>query len=343
MRGLAAPLTKLIIFTVVTVLATGVLVFTIANINFNGTTDYKARFTDVTALHTGDEVRIAGVVVGKVQSINIVDKNDAEIGFSVQKDVKLPKSVTAAVKYKNLVGQKYIALDQGTGDPNATLPPGGVIGLNHTKPALDLTHLFNGFRPLFAALNPNDVNKLSYEIIQVLQGEGGTVDTLLAHTASLTSTIANKDDVIGKVINNLNSVLTTINARTPQLSHLIVTVQQLVSGLAADRKPIGDAISTLAQLAPSVSGLLQQARGPLKADISNLGALTSNLNDSQDVVQHFIQHLPKKLDALIPAASYGSWFNFFLCSTSASVAVPPVINNPIKLDLPASSAARCTS
>lgn len=343
MRGLAAPLTKLIIFVVVTVLATGVLAFTIANVNFTGTDEYTARFSDVTALHTGDEVRIAGVIVGKVQSIRIVDKDTAEVGFSVQQDITLPRAVRASVKWKNLVGQKYIALERGTGDPNAVLPPGGTIPLQHTDPPLDLTHLFNGFQPLFAAINPQDVNQLSYEIIQVLQGEGGTVASLLAHTASLTSKIANKDQVIGKVIDNLNAVLATVNAHSPQLSQLIITVQRLISGLAADRKPIGDAVSALAELAPSVSGLVSRSRQPLHDDIQQLGALTRNLNANQDVMEHFIQFLPTKLARLTPAASYGSWFNFFLCSAGGSLSVPPILSQPVSVDLPPSSAARCTS
>src|SRR5205807_8802543 len=135
------------------------------------------------------------------------------------------------IKYRNLVGQRYIALDAAPGSPGAMLPADGVIPLDRTKPALDLTALFNGFKPLFQALSPDDVNKLSYEIIQVLQGEGGTIDNLLSHTASLTQTIASKDQVIGQVIDNLNSVLDTVNSRSNQLSDLVVQLPQLVPGL----------------------------------------------------------------------------------------------------------------
>src|SRR5690606_41357286 len=114
--------------------------------------------------------------------------------------------------------------------------------LERTARACDLNELVNGFKPLFRALSPDDVNKLSYEIIQVLQGEGGTVESLLQRTASLTTTIAEKDQVIGQVITNLNSVLTTINERTPQLDQLIVRLQKLVSGLASAGEPIGRSI-----------------------------------------------------------------------------------------------------
>jgi phospholipid/cholesterol/gamma-HCH transport system substrate-binding protein len=321
----AGPLTKLIIFVVITVAATAVLGLTIANVNFGGADTYSARFTDVTSLNAGDDVRIAGVKVGEVKSISIVDRRQAEVRFSVQNDVRLPASVTATIKYRNLVGQRYISLAQGTGAMDAVLPAGATIPLARTQPALDLTELFNGFKPLFQALSPDDVNQLSYEIVQVFQGEGGTVDSLLSSTASLTSTIADKDKVIGQVIDNLNSVLDTVNAHSTQLSDLIVTTQQLVSGLAADRQPISDAIGSLGDLANTTAGLLDQGRAPLKTDIAGLGTLSKNLNANQGTVQHFIQFLPQKLQAIIPTASYGSWFNFFLCSADGTISVPPVI------------------
>ncbi|MFL6118293.1 MCE family protein, partial [Actinophytocola sp.] len=211
-----------------------------------------------------------------------------------------------------------------------------------TTTDLNLTELINGFKPLFRALSPDDVNKLSYEIIQVLQGEGGTVESLLAHTASLTSAIAGRDQVIGQVIDNLNSALTTINQRGQKLSDLIVTVQQLVSGLAADREPIGDAIDALGGLADTTAGLLEQARAPLKEDISALGGLVNNLNDSESVVEHFIQFLPEKTAKLTRLVSYGSWFNFYLCSASGEVSIPGIITQPIDVPVASASSARCS-
>jgi phospholipid/cholesterol/gamma-HCH transport system substrate-binding protein len=338
-RGIAGPLTKLVIFMVITVLATSLLALTIANIDLRSASDYSARFSDVTSLNVGDDVRIAGVRVGSVDRIQVVDRRQAQVSFSVDGGRKLPASVTATIKYRNLVGQRYIALEPGAGDPNAVLPVGGTIPLDHTKPALDLTVLFNGFKPLFQALSPDDVNKLSYEIIQVLQGEGGTIDSLLAHTASLTSTIAGKDQVIGQVIDNLNSVLTTVNAHGDQLSALISQLQQLVSGFAEERKPIGDSIVALGDLADSTAGLLQQGRQPLKDDIAQLGSLSKNLGDN-DLLNQFLQTLPGKVETITRTATYGSWFNFFLCSASGTIAVPPIIS-PVTLPVEPVTQARC--
>ncbi|EWM15529.1 MULTISPECIES: MCE family protein [unclassified Kutzneria] len=339
MRGIAGPLTKLVIFMVITVLATTLLALTIANIDLRSASDYSARFSDVTSLNVGDDVRIAGVRVGSVDSIQVVDRRQAQVAFSIDGGHRLPSSVTATIKYRNLVGQRYIALEPGAGDPNSMLPAGGTIPLDHTKPALDLTVLFNGFKPLFQALSPDDVNKLSYEIIQVLQGEGGTIDSLLAHTASLTTTIADKDKVIGQLIDNLNSVLDTVNAHGDQLSTLISQLQQLVTGFAQERKPIGDSIAALGDLADSTAGLLQQGREPLKNDIAQLGVLSKNLGDN-DTLNQFLQTLPGKVETITRTATYGSWFNFFLCSASGTVAVPPIIS-PVTLPVAPVTQARC--
>ena len=343
MRSLTAPLVKLALFAVITIAATSVLAISIANTNLSSTNDYTARFTDATLLLPGDDVRIAGVRVGQVEDVSIVDRKQAEVKFSVSAGRKLPAGVTAQIKFRNLVGQRYIALGQGISkDPNAILRPGGNIPIERTKPALDLTELFNGFKPLFRALNPTDVNKLSYELIQVLQGEGGTVETLLAHTASLTTAIADKDKVIGELIGNLNGVLDTVNARGTQLSDLITTLQQLVSGLSQDRKPIGDAIDALGGLATTTSGLLEEVRAPLKQDIANLGVLTDKLNAHEKEVEHFIQFLPIKTATLTRTVSYGSWFNFFLCSAEGSVSIPGLITQPINIPVTQANLARCS-
>jgi len=151
-------LLKLIIFAVVTLLLTGALVQTIGNISFASESTYKARFTDITGLFQGNDVKIAGVKVGQVKSTKVVDKRLAELTFTVRKDIRLRRSTEANIKYLNLVGGRFLALEEGPGDPSL-LPRGGTIPVANTKPSLDLTVLFNGFKPLFTALNPKDVNK----------------------------------------------------------------------------------------------------------------------------------------------------------------------------------------
>ena len=316
MRKLAGPLVKGLIFVLITGFATAVLAVSISNTNVGNTITYSARFTDVTSLNPGDDVRIRGVRVGQVDELSVVDQNLALVTFSVDRSRPLPADVTATIKYRNMVGQRYVALDRGEKLSANLLPPNGQIPIDRTSPALDLTDLFNGFKPLFQALSPEDVNELSGEIVQVLQGEGGTIDSLLSHTGSLTSTIAQRDEVIGQVIDNLNSVLTNINNQGDALSTLVSTLQQLVSGLAGDRAAIGEAIEGMGELTYATAGLLAQARQPLKDSISGLGMLASNLVSGSAELEQFLVSTPEKFDRIGRNASYGSWLNFYLCEAT---------------------------
>jgi phospholipid/cholesterol/gamma-HCH transport system substrate-binding protein len=340
-KSIAGPLIKSIIFIAITATVTAVLGISIAHTGVSATVGYHAVFSDVTGLIPGDDVDIAGVRVGQVTSVAVYRRNLALVSFSLPAGRTLPASATAQVKYLNLVGQRYINLGQGTGPVGRTLPPGGTIPLASTVPALDLTELFNGFQPLFQALSPGDVNQLSSDIIQVFQGESPDITALVATVGSLTTSLATKDKVIGQVIHNLNSVLTTITSRGNALGNLVTTLQQLVSGLAADRQPIGSAIAAISNLTSATAGLLQVGRAPLAADITQLGRLSQNLAANSGVVGTFLQDLPAKMAMIARAASYGSWFNLYLCSATVT-GVKNAFGGPAPGGVPV-TAARCRS
>ncbi|WP_333760946.1 MCE family protein [Streptomyces sp. IBSBF 2390] len=321
-RQTAAPLVKFSLFALVTIAATALLAATIVNVSLTSKETYHAVFTDVTGLETGDDIRVAGVRVGEVEGIRIKDRTLAEVTFTVSAERPLLAGTRAVVRYRNLVGQRYIALTEGPGDGTTRLRPGGTIPLSRTRPALDLNALLNGFKPLFAALSPSDVNQLATEIVRTLQGEGGTVNSLLAHTASLTSTLADRDKLIGSVIDNLNTVLETLDKRGSRFSGLLTQLRRVVSGLSADRKPIGESLVIIGDLTDVTSGLLKDARPPLKDDIGGIGDLTGTLNRNENTVEGVLKRLPNKLEKLTGTASYGSWFNFYLCDFDGRIVLP---------------------
>ncbi len=174
----------------------------------------------------------------------------------------------------------------------------------------------------------------------MLQGQGGTVASLLASTSSLTNTLADRDEVIGQVIDNLNSVLDTVNARDEQLSNLIISLQALVSGLAQDREPIGEAIVSIGRLTEVTSSFVGEARPALRDDIAALGDLSGNLNATAPKLEQTIQFLPYKLDTITRAASYGSWFQFYLCGLTGSVGLEPYLP-PTEIPAYSSPSPRC--
>lgn len=312
---------KLLIFAVIATLATAVLAITISNTQFVPSRTYNLIFTDAAGLNSGDEVRIAGVRVGEVKGIKLYQGHLAKVTVSVVKEQILPRSTQAQLRYRNLMGQRYISLTEGSGQ-GGDLPAGGTIPKEQTQPALDLTALFNGFRPLLRAIKPQDVNQLTYQIIQVLQGEGGTVNGLLAHVASLTETLGNRDEVIGRVIDNLDKVIATIDSRDQEVSGLITNLKSLVSGLATDRHAIGESLVSVNQLIYTTNGLLTDVRPSVKTDIATLGHLSKILAQNGNQLDKAFAAMPTNFMLLDRSASYGSWFNFYLCSMDARIRLP---------------------
>ncbi|GAB3024880.1 ABC transporter substrate-binding protein [Nocardioides flavus (ex Wang et al. 2016)] len=325
----SVDLVKLLVFVVVTSLATTVLVVTIGNLGFGSSRQYRAEFTDATGVNKGDDIRVAGVRVGTVDDVEIVDRTRALITFSVDEETSVNGGTNATIRYRNLVGQRYISLTQEVGDTRR-LPPGSTIPVSRTKPALDLTVLFNGFKPLFQALSPEDVNQLSFELIQVFQGEGGTLEGLLAHTASVTSTLADRDEVIGELIDNLSLVLDHVADRDEQLTRLIRSFRTLVGGLKKDRNAILGSLEEVSALSVETASLIDGIREPFVKDIKELRAVAGSVDKNKAELDRALQVLPIKLNKIGRTAIYGSFFNFYLCEFQGRVNLPGNNQIPVK-------------
>lgn len=316
----SAALIKLIVFIVVTSILTLGLATTIGNINFGGNRTYKAVFADVTGLLPGNEVRVAGVRVGQVGEIEVFENDLARVTFTLDGDRELAESTILRLRYRNIVGERYIGLTQGPGSSDP-VKPGTTVPLAQTRNALDLTVLFNGFRPLFQALDPATVNDAAFEIIQTLQGEGGTVESLMQRTASLTTTLAERDAVIGRVLDNMEEVLATVDDRDTELADLIIQLKRLATGFAQDREVIGASLDGISDLTSATAGLFRDIRPPLKQDITELRELAVTLDDNKGTVDGVLQRLPGKLDLIIGTATYGSFFNFYLCGADGQLII----------------------
>ncbi|MBM0125676.1 MCE family protein [Pimelobacter simplex] len=343
LRGLdkktSGDLVRLVVFMVSTALATSVLIITIGNLSFGATKEYAAEFSDATGVNKGDDIRIAGVKVGTVQEVAIVGAEKARVTFTVDADRRLDDATHATIKYRNLIGQRYISLTQ-EGDGGQRLKEEAAIPVDRTRPALDLTALFNGFKPLFQALSPDDINKLSYEIVQVFQGEGGTVEGLLSSTASVTQTLADRDQVIGELLSNLDYVLDHVADRDKQLTNLIDSFRSLVGGLNEDREAILGSLDSISELSVQTAALVTDIKDPFIKDIKELRKVAGNLDENRQEIDRALQVLPIKLTKIGRTATYGSWFNFYLCHFKATIKVPG-LNNPIGATYGA-TADRCT-
>ncbi|SEB03209.1 MULTISPECIES: MCE family protein [unclassified Mycobacterium] len=318
MKRSNSTLIKFSVFAAVMVLMTVFLFMAFGQYRSGSTSQYKAVFADASRLKGGDSVRVAGVRVGTVNDVELQDDHKVLVTFDADKDVALTTGTKVAVRYLNLVGDRFLELTAAPGS-SRILPAGSTIGEDRTSGALDLDLLLNGLRPVVRGLNPQDVNALTSSLVQIFQGQGDNLDSLLGRTSSFSNTVADNAQTVSHLIDNLNQVVGTLSKDGNQFSGAIDKLQQLISGLAQDRDPIGSAITQLDQGTASITSLLNQAREPLKLTVDELNRLAPFLDDHKTVLDRGIQKDVEVYHKLARLGSYGSWIMYYICGLQVRV------------------------
>jgi phospholipid/cholesterol/gamma-HCH transport system substrate-binding protein len=312
---------KVGIFTVTMLLVAAGLVVIFGEFRFGPSNTFHANFIDATRLKGGQKVRIAGVPVGSVKNVKLNPNNTVDVAFTVDKRYTLYSSTRAVIRYDNLVGDRFLEITSGPGELRK-LRPGATIDQQHTQPALDLDALLGGLRPVLKGLDANKINTVSSYVIELLQGQGGALSNLLADTNAFGSTLGGRDQVIGDVINNLNAVLTTVDAKGAQFSASVDELQKLITGLAQGRDAVAGAIPPLASTASDLTEFLKRGRRPLQGNIENVRPLATEITDRMPEVNNDIEQLGEDYLRLSALGAYGAYFNIYFCSVSLKINGP---------------------
>ncbi len=318
MSGSRGMLVKFLVFATVMSVLTVFLFFTFGQYRTGSTDGYSAVFTDASRLKSGDTVRVAGIRVGTVTDVSLQSDHEVLVEFDADRGLKLTSGTKAAIRYLNLTGDRYLELADGPGSTRL-LPPGSRIPVDRTQPALDLDLLLSGLKPVVQGLNPQDVNALTASLVQVFQGEGDTLDSLLSKTSSFTSTIADDNQTVQSLIDNLDTVLGTVAKNGDQFSGTIDRLEKLISGLSADRDPIGTAITSLDNGTASLADLLTQARPPLAGVVDQLNRVAPNLQSGKGYLDGALQRAPGNYRKLARIGAYGSFVQYYICEISIRV------------------------
>ncbi|MGP4055577.1 MCE family protein [Mycobacterium sp. 4D054] len=306
-------LIKFAAFATVMTLLTAALFLAFSEYRGGSANSYSAVFTDSSSLKEGDSVRVSGIRVGAVSSISLQPDKTVVVEFDADRDVVLTTATKVAVRYLNLVGDRYLELLDSPGQMQI-LPPGAQIPRERTEPALDLDLLLGGLKPVIRGLNPQDVNALTSSLIQIFQGQGGTLESILSKTSSFSETIADRHDAVERLIDNLNTVAKALADDGPAFSATIDKLQTLVAGLTADRDPIGTAIEKLDRGTASVADLLTHARPPLKGTADELNRLAPLLDTDKELIDTALQKAPNNYRKLVRLGAYGSFINYYICA-----------------------------
>lgn len=308
-------LIKVSVFAVVMLLISAGLVVIFGEIRFASSNTYHATFTDASRLKGGEDVRIAGVPVGSVGDVKLNPDNTVDVAFNIDKKYQMYTSTRAAIRYENLVGDRYMEITSGPGELRK-LPSGGMVPIDRTQPALDLDALLGGLRPVVKGLDGEQINQISGAVIESLQGEGGALSRLLSETGTFSQTLGDRYQVISEAIRNLNEVLGTIDEKSVEFDASVDELQKLVSGLAEGRDPIAGAIPPLASASADLTDMLANSRRPLQGVLENLRPLATELDNRKDEVNRVIEPLAENYLRLNSLGAYGSYFNYYICATT---------------------------
>lgn len=338
MKELKGAALRLGIFLVVCALGGFVLLAVFGQFRFEQGKNYFAQFVNVSGLREGDIVRIAGVEVGQVQAISVNRDAKVTVEFSADESVLLTEGSRAAIRYDDLIGNRYLALLEGAGALQK-LKPGDTIPVTRTEPALDLDTLVGGFRPLFRALDPNQVNELTGQLIDAFQGQGPTIGSFLNEAAAVTNTLADRDLLIGEVIDNLNVVLGSLGGQSERFDKAVTSLSALVHGLADRRTDLSNAVAYVDAGAGSFADLMSRAQEPFHRMIQQLDRAAGIAVADHEYLDRFIDQLPDKYRALNRQAMYGDFFSFYLCD--AVLKLNGKGGQPVYVKVAGQSTGRC--
>lgn len=242
MRSVTKSVVWLTIFTAVAVVCTLIVLTALRSPVTGALSRYTATFSDVSGLYVGDDVRISGVQVGKVQTIRL-DGRVAKVDFSAQADHPLFTNTVAAVRYQTLIGQRYVELVQPA-KPDNRLPDGGFIPIGQTVPSFDVAKLFNGFQPIFQTLDPAQFNLLGENLLRLIQGDESGIGPFLHDLDEISKLAVDRQLVITTMIRNLSAISQDLGGKSGQLFSLITQLNEVLSQFGSKAEEFRAALDT---------------------------------------------------------------------------------------------------
>lgn len=307
-RGVAI---KLGLFAAFTGFVTILLASVIGNFSpFRSRYPVAAVFDDVTGLLKGDPVTLAGVTIGKVNGAH-VEKGLAVVDMSIDSAVKLPKTTTVEVRYRNLIGLRVVNLDPQDGAP-PYLKEGERIPVDQTQGPLDLDDVFNNLKPLLTGFNASDLNTLSKALVVSFADHKDDIDAVLADTARFFNTLAGTGDDLGSLIEGVSSVATAAADERAELERLLSALATVGTTLAGNSGELGRILTNLDVVTGDLGRLIRDNRKGLEQDLDDLAEVLGIVVEHQGDLTQILNHLDDQLRATLRAMSYGEWGNLYV-------------------------------
>jgi phospholipid/cholesterol/gamma-HCH transport system substrate-binding protein len=275
MRKLYKPVFWLTAFTAVATVC-AILLLTALRSPVNGPVSrYTATFTDVSGLDVGNDVRISGVQVGKVEAVRLEGRT-AKVDFTALNEHPVYNNTIAAVRYQNLLGQRYVELVQ-TSSAGGRLPTGSTIPVGQTVPSFDITKLFNGFRPVFQTLDAAQLNQFGENLLRLIQGDDTGIGPVLRDLDAISKYAVNRQAVITVLIRNLGELSRDLGGKSQQLFQLIAALNDALATFTSKAEEFRTSVDIELPMLRNLVRILQTAEHGFDASTSPLYGLATRV------------------------------------------------------------------
>jgi phospholipid/cholesterol/gamma-HCH transport system substrate-binding protein len=295
----------------------------------------RATFDDVTGVLPNDNVKIAGVIVGKVTKVKVVDGR-AQLTFKVRDGIRLPTDTSAAIRWRNLLGQRYLYLYPGKA--STILRSGQRVTL--TRSVVDLGELFNRLGPIVKAVDPEQVNTFLDAVVGGLEGNETKLRSAIDNLAALAGTLGARDQAIGRLIENLDTVAATIAARDREIRTILDNLVAIATTFSENTDVLDEAVTELGTFSDNFGGLLANNRGEIDRTVSNLAKIVELVRTKLPTLDNTLLNLDDAARRLFTASRYGEFLNQDISCGTIGVA-PAAVDVPcIPLSAQSSAASR---
>jgi phospholipid/cholesterol/gamma-HCH transport system substrate-binding protein len=328
------------LFVVVCLFFTGYLAFTIGNRTFSDPLErdnYKvaASFDDVSGLLPDDNVKVAGVVIGKVTEIKVVDGR-ARVSMQIKNEFKLPSDSTASIRWRNLIGQRYVYLQPGRA---ATVLAGG-DQITKTTSVVDLGELFNRLGPIDATIDPKQVNDFLDTVSQALDGNTDKIGKSIDDLAVLAKSLSARDETIGRLVENLNTVTGTIADRDQQIRVMLDNLVLISQTFSDNTQVLDTALQEFGTFSADLNGILTKNSSQIDRIIDDVHAIAVDVvSPKLETLDHALKGIDLTAKKVFSAGRLGEWLNESILCAATGPPPPggPVCATPITTSTPDST------
>ena len=279
-----------------------------------GGTTYHAQFADAGGLKSGDDVRIAGVKVGKVTSLSL---NGAvvRVGFQINTGAKIGEETRADIKIKTLLGQKYIALaPAGVGKLHGDIP------LARTTTPLDVTQAFIGLGRRAGEIDTKQLAAAFDTLAATFKDTPPYVHESLRGLERLSTSIASRDNQLKALLADANTVTNTLAQRNAEIAKLISDSNLILQTVYQQRAVIHNLLVDTAAVSKQLSGLVRDNRAIIGPALANLEQTLVILQRNQDNLDQAIHLSAPFIRDFTDVLGNGRWFETVLWNLPGGVA-----------------------